>query len=308
MPEIYAKPKTPKVTVTVVTYNHGKWLAECLESLVTQTTTFPFEIVVGEDFSTDDATREILKKYAADFPHIIVPVYREKNIGASANYFDVVNRARGEYIAHVDGDDLAKPGKLQFLADFLDSNPECVMVGHQCEVIDYSGKRSGLFSGQRTRAKFGIDYLLANHSVFAHSSIMYRAHCKKDLIYDGNERLDLYVYMCIAKYGKIGYLDKVLGAYRRGVGIATKGYPKILQDEALERAIMSGASPTSIKAYNSNLLLHAAYASYKRRDLKNYLIFSARSLRLKIVTIKQFLFLSHALISFLLNTLSKSRH
>ncbi|NOT86208.1 MAG: glycosyltransferase, partial [Methylococcaceae bacterium] len=49
---------TPKVSVTVITYNHGNWLAQCLESIVTQETDFPFEVIVGDDASTDGRTVE----------------------------------------------------------------------------------------------------------------------------------------------------------------------------------------------------------------------------------------------------------
>jgi|GEM_PF-6873929 glycosyltransferase involved in cell wall biosynthesis len=72
---------TPKVSVTVVTYNHGNWPAQCLESIVTQKTDFPFEVIVGDDASTDGRTVEVLREYASKYPEVIVPIFREKMLG-----------------------------------------------------------------------------------------------------------------------------------------------------------------------------------------------------------------------------------
>lgn len=184
----------PVVSVTVVTYNHGIWLEECLESIVTQETDFPFEVIVGDDASTDSLTIAILQKYADKYPNIIVPVFREKNVGPTANYFDVVQHARGKYIAHVDGDDRMLPGKLQIQKDFLETNTDCVMVGHQVKGIDRDGKYKKFFSSHHPQ-KFDSNYLLSHHAVFAHSSIMYRACVRSLLQYNNINRLDIYILL-----------------------------------------------------------------------------------------------------------------
>ena len=68
-----------QVSVCVVTYNQENYIAECLESLVTQQTSFKFEIIVGEDCSTD-TTRAIVQNYVEKYPEIIVPLFYENKM------------------------------------------------------------------------------------------------------------------------------------------------------------------------------------------------------------------------------------
>lgn len=100
------------VSVCVVTYNQKEYIGECLESLVTQQTNFSFEILVGDDASTD-GTDQIIQKYYDKYPNIIVPIFRQNNIGAVRNIIDIYKKASGQYIAHLDGDDLALPGNYK---------------------------------------------------------------------------------------------------------------------------------------------------------------------------------------------------
>ena len=108
-----------QVSVCVVTYNQEKYIAECLESLVTQQTSFKFEIIVGEDCSTD-GTRAIVQQYVEQYPDLIVPLFYEENVGAVENVKRVYKAAKGKYIAHMDGDDFALPGKLQKQYDVME--------------------------------------------------------------------------------------------------------------------------------------------------------------------------------------------
>jgi glycosyltransferase involved in cell wall biosynthesis len=285
----------PKVTVTVVTYNHGDWLAQCLESIVTQQTDFPFEVIVGDDASTDGRTVEVLKEYAAKYPDIVVPVLRSKNIGPTANYFDVIKRARGGYISHVDGDDGMLPGKLQIQKNFMDLNDDCVMSGHQMKCMDKNGQAAGYFS-KKHKLKFDANYLLANHAVFAHSSIMYRANCREKFNFNGVERVDLYIYLLIAGKNKIAYLHESLGFYRRGVGIASQNWTAVLQDDVIDLAKSLEMSESSIDTYRAKLKLSEAYSAYKNQDYKKYLKTSTDSIKIKLFTVMQPVFLIHSLL------------
>ena len=71
-----------KVSVCVVTYNQEKYIAECLDSLVSQETDFKFEIIVGEDCSTD-GTRAIVQQYVDKYPDIVKPIFHDQNVGAA---------------------------------------------------------------------------------------------------------------------------------------------------------------------------------------------------------------------------------
>lgn len=70
----------PKVSVCVVTYNQEKYIHECLQSLVDQETDFEFEVIVGDDGSTD-GTRAVVVDFARKYPKIVKPLLHEKNNG-----------------------------------------------------------------------------------------------------------------------------------------------------------------------------------------------------------------------------------
>lgn len=118
----------PLVSVIMVTYNHRPYISQAIEGVLAQKTSFPFELLVADDASAD-GNQEIIEGYALRFPDMIVPILRQKNIGANANWFDAFERTRGRYIAICEGDDYwTDPGKLQKQADILENNSGFGMV------------------------------------------------------------------------------------------------------------------------------------------------------------------------------------
>lgn len=129
---------SPKVSVIMLTYNHKDTLARALDSVLAQRCSFPFEVLVGEDASTD-TTAAILQQYA-DKDSRIVPVFRPENVGVTRNAYDLLMRARGQYIASCEGDDFwCDPDKLQRQVDFLDAHPDYVGCSHDVWLVDASG-------------------------------------------------------------------------------------------------------------------------------------------------------------------------
>lgn len=243
----------PRVTVTVPTFNHGRWLAECLESVVRQKVNFTYEIIVGDDASTDGITRAIVEEYAARYPNLVVPLLREKNMGPGQNFLDLIRRARGEYIAHCDGDDLMLPGKLQRQVDFLDRNPDCAFVTHNMRMID--GETGGViaerFLNRPVPAKSDINFLCLVGTFFSHSSKMYRVSAIVTRTRD-RRMIDFYHHVEHASRGRIGYIDETLGVYRKVQGSAsdvnnTRALELELSFlEAFDRAQELGVSPAVV--------------------------------------------------------------
>ena len=119
--------ETPLVSVCMTTYNHEAWLAQAIESVLAQRTSFGVELVVGEDCSTD-RTAEICREYAAKYPDRIRLVTSPENVGWRANYRRTFEACRGKYVAYLDGDDWwCDPLKLQKQADLMEADPECGM-------------------------------------------------------------------------------------------------------------------------------------------------------------------------------------
>ena len=94
----------PLVSVLVATYNQEKYIAQTLDCILMQQCSFEFEIIIGEDCSTDK-TREICLEYQAKYPDQIVLCLNEYNKGLLDNYFDIFLKTKGKYIADCGGDD-----------------------------------------------------------------------------------------------------------------------------------------------------------------------------------------------------------
>ncbi|MBE0654534.1 MAG: glycosyltransferase, partial [Bacteroidales bacterium] len=112
-------------SVWLITYNHERFIAEAIESALAQITDFDFEIVIGDDCSTDGTTA-IVEKYRNNFPKRIKAVYQDKNVGALRNAYEfTLSQCKGKYIAPLEGDDYwIDPHRLQKQVDFLEKNPE----------------------------------------------------------------------------------------------------------------------------------------------------------------------------------------
>lgn len=286
---------TPKVSIAVATYNHGQWLAQCLESIVTQTTDFPFEVLVGDDASTDKITVKIVQEYAARYPNIIKPVLREKNIGPTANVIDLLQRAQGKYIAHIDGDDFIAPKKLQTQCKFLDENPDTALVAHRMTTINANGDIIGKFPQKKpTPKKFDANYLLANHALFAHSSIMYRCEAIKKINVGDQSILDLHVYLIIGTLGNYAVLEQSLGFYRKNVGLASTNYVDKPQLLIIDLAKELQLAPRAIKKYCARREHAHAYRALKNKNYKDSFICSLKSLKHYCFSLMQLSFLIYS--------------
>lgn len=112
------------VSVFMITYNHENYIEHAIEGVLMQKTSFPIELIIGEDCSTDN-TRKIVREYEGRYTEIIKAQYPEKNRGMNNNFLTVLQSARGKYIALCEGDDYwTDPLKLQKQVDFLEANPE----------------------------------------------------------------------------------------------------------------------------------------------------------------------------------------
>ena len=128
-----------KLSVVMTTYNHERYIAEAIESVLRQQTSFGIEIVVGEDCSTD-RTLNIIESYAQMYPEAIRIVRSAENVGWRKNYRRTIEAARGEYIALLDGDDyFTHRKKLQMQVDLLEQNPDVGMCYGRSERKDENG-------------------------------------------------------------------------------------------------------------------------------------------------------------------------
>jgi glycosyltransferase involved in cell wall biosynthesis len=124
------------VSVVVITYHHEKYIRQCLDSILMQNVDFSFEIIIGDDCSTDQ-TAEIIKEYQLRNPHIIKPTLRTANIGATKNQYDCFLKCTGKYIAILDGDDFwTDKEKLKTQTNFLENNKNYIACTQRYSVVD----------------------------------------------------------------------------------------------------------------------------------------------------------------------------
>ena len=163
------------VGISLICYNHAPFLRKCLDSILMQKVNFRYQVVVGEDCSTDNS-REILREYEEKYPDIFVMLYNEKNLGPSGNSLNVKRHLTGKYIVGGETDDFwTDENRLQKQFDFLESHPEYVAVGSNFYSVDAEGKqgRMELFDYQVNKPYELKDYLLYGYVIHG-NTLMYR--------------------------------------------------------------------------------------------------------------------------------------
>ncbi|WP_447957141.1 glycosyltransferase [Vreelandella sp. EE7] len=208
----------PVVSVFCPTYNHGNFVEDAIKGIVAQKTSFPFEIVLHDDASTD-GTQKIIQKYADQYPDLIKPIYQEKNLfqqGLKATDF-CFPKMQGRYIAMCEGDDYwTDVNKLQKQFDFMEKNPDVVLCHHDAFVFD----ENGMVAKSKLRDEFKRDYskedMLKNNCFILTLSMFFRkefSHFPKEKLNAGNG--DNFLIALLGKYGKSKYMADIKpAAYR----------------------------------------------------------------------------------------------
>jgi glycosyltransferase involved in cell wall biosynthesis len=206
----------PKVSVVLLTYNHEKWIAQAVESVLMQETNFDYEVTIVEDCSSD-GTRAMVIDFQKRFPERIRLMLSEENGEYRENLAAAFLDSAGEYIAQLDGDDFwTSPQKLQKQADYLDAHPECVMCFHNVRVFDEAGTVEPWYLNSSAQEEItGLEDLLVVNYI-ASCAPMLRQGVIEEFPewYYTAAWADWPLYLLHAQHGKIGYLDEVMGARR----------------------------------------------------------------------------------------------
>ena len=217
----------PLVSITVATYQHVNYIRDCLEGILMQKTTFPYEIILGEDGSVD-GTQEICKEYAEKYPDKIRLFIRDRNLsqykgdnGNITRFNGVWNRmsVRGKYVAWCDGDDYwIDPLKLQKHNLFLEANPDYGLVH-----TDFQVQSDANIKEYRINRSFdsatALTSILLWKSEIGTLTVLYRRNIYESLpkFYKGQAFLmgDLPLWIEFASVSKIKYINDVTACYRR---------------------------------------------------------------------------------------------
>ena len=217
--------KRPKVSIMLITYNHEKYIAQALESILMQETEYDFEIAVIEDCSTDK-TQEIIMRYVEKYPHKVKPYFNKKNIGhkiTQKNFFQGYFRLTGDYMAILEGDDYwTSPHKLQKQISFLEKNPDYVACSHNTIKIYEDGSKAPhrFLYYEPIPADHTIEGFIMLSSYFHITTLMFRNIFRgaPPRHFRNKWSCEIFVVIAHAQFGKVRYFNEDMAAYRAHTG------------------------------------------------------------------------------------------
>lgn len=208
------------ISVIVLTYNQAQTISQTLDSILAQQTNYLYEIIIGEDASPDDNTREICEQYVAKYPDIIRLLPVSPNKGVVRNYMDCLSIARGTYIAGCAGDDWwHDPLKIQVQADYLESHPEYGVVHTDMDILyENTGKivkafpRLNIPEGQIHESLYGRFFINA-------PTVMYRRELLRYAEFEKYSQLgflmeDYPMWLEFSHHTQFHYMDRSTVTYR----------------------------------------------------------------------------------------------
>ena len=219
----------PTLSIYVPTFNHEHYIVQALDSILMQETSYTYEVLVGEDCSTDN-TRAVLKEYEKQHPGKLQVFYREQNMrkqgNAVGNSGDLRSRCRGKYIIALEGDDYwTDPCKIDKQIRFLEEHPDYIAVAHNCIVVDHDSSRKDEVYPQCTDTEYTFDHFARDIMPGQLTTVMLR-NVYHDDRYDTsllNRRIvpgDRLIYFWLLSNGKIHCIQEEMSAYRH---VTTQG-------------------------------------------------------------------------------------
>lgn len=210
------------VSVVMITYGHEKYIRQAIEGVLMQQGDFDLELVIANDCSpdnTDAVVQDVLSHHSN--AHWIRYVRHEKNIGMMPNFIFALQQAKGKYVALCDGDDYwTDPHKLQKQVDFLEANPDYVLSFHKVKILKPSGELVDDFI-TKVPENYETQETLARLGNYIHTPSVVFRNVLKELPkeFSLSPVGDYFLYMILAEYGKLKYLEEEMAVYRFGVGI-----------------------------------------------------------------------------------------
>jgi len=205
--------KIPKISVIMPVYNCAPFLRECIESVLNQTYS-DFEFLICNDNSTDDSL-SILSEYAKSDSRIRI-LTNKVNLGCTKTLNVLLNEAKGEFIARIDGDDICYPKRFEKQLDVFNSNSDVSLVFTSSNLVDEKSKI--LCESWRPKKLKTILSLLPLINLIQHPSVMF----KKEIVLSCgmyNENIlkgqDHNLWLRLKKQGRrFFYLNEILIARR----------------------------------------------------------------------------------------------
>lgn len=237
---------TPLVSVLMLAYNHERFIAQAIESILAQKTAFPFELIIGEDHSRD-RTREIAERFAKQRPDTVRLITSDENVGLGRNFRRIIEAARAPYMAFCEADDFWNGhDRLAKQVAALQNVPRASFIyGDFDRLGEHDGVwrvfRNSILSSHGQFRRGAIFEDLLDH-IGIHLSTMV---CRSDFaqkyarspLYDDTLRLgDVPLILFLAAHGDVLAIEESLSTYRHHPTSATQSslhsLLRIVQDHA----------------------------------------------------------------------------
>jgi glycosyltransferase involved in cell wall biosynthesis len=212
----------PLVSVLMLAWNHAEYIDQAVESVVSQQCNFPFELIIGEDCSSD-ATLSRCRTWQQKYPGIIRIVTSKSNVGMHRNFARMWHRAKVDFVALCEGDDYwVDPAKLQKQMDWFREHPDGSLVGTFTDRVSVTPAGEWVVSGRSApfeiKELYSLQDLLRSYS-FHFSSVMLR----KSAVQFPRWFWEVYcvdrpLYLLAAQNGTAGLLPVVTSHYRQHPG------------------------------------------------------------------------------------------
>lgn len=208
------------VSICCATYNHEKYLRKALDGIFMQKVNFAYEVIIGEDHSTDNSAK-IIQEYEKKFASVIKAYYREKNWGPGKNFRDIFSKARGKYVIVLETDDYwIDENKLQKQVDILENNDEVIAVAHNTIIVGKNGEKLSVDYPECKNSKYTFEDFENSILPGQNTTIMYRNIYKDKQINTSflfekskgpGDRKKIFVLL---SYGEIWCIQEKMSAYR----------------------------------------------------------------------------------------------
>ena len=240
----------------MITYNHEPFIKQAIEGVLNQNTNFDLELVIGEDCSTDN-TRNICQEFAQKYKQIELLI-TENNLGMMPNFIRTLQACKGKYIALCEGDDYwTDPLKLQKQVDFLEANPDFSICYHKVKIL-INNRLVKDFITNNTKSESTINDIAEKNYIHT-STVLFRNGLIKEFpnwIYS-SPMGDYPLYILLAQYGKIKYIDSIMSVYRVHNG-----------------GVWSQRDKDNIELYKRTIAVNELMIIYFNDDVKNILIYN----------------------------------
>lgn len=211
---------TPMVSVVMIAYNNARHLPEAIRGVARQRTSFPVELVLCDDASTDE-TPSLVARFQKEYPGLISYHRNARNLGVQGNYLEAFRHVRGKYLAMCDADDFwTSRDKLATQVAYMETNPDCAVCFHR--VMNWfvaSGEKS-LSNGTADQRRADTTVAdLARRNPITNMSVLYRRELvdltSLPLWLSEIRLLDYAMHMLYASHGKVHFINRTMGVYRQ---------------------------------------------------------------------------------------------